>query len=314
MPKAKTEETGSLSKYELAKLKKLYSQGKASYGSIKSLQKASGYSEKKVKSFLQSKNAYTKFRQATRKFTRLPAFAKYINEIWCLDVAYMDKLARFNNGIKYLLVGIDIFSRFVRVQPMKSKNASDTVTAFQKMITKKNRPTKLWTDMGTEFAGPFKEFCRRNDITMYSTKSETKAAYAERAIRSLKNIIYRFMEDNGDKYVHKLSQFVATMNSRENRKTKLVPNKVKNTNFLHILYNRPIRNKKKPKFKLGDSVRISKQDIPFRKGYKSQFTNEIFKIIKVLSSNPPTYNIKGQDGDVILGKFYEQELTKVIIS
>ena len=35
MPKAKTEEIGSLSKYELAKLKKLYSQGKASYGSIK---------------------------------------------------------------------------------------------------------------------------------------------------------------------------------------------------------------------------------------------------------------------------------------
>ena len=122
------------------------------------------------------------------------------------------------------------------------------------------------------------------------------------------------MEDNGDKYVHKLSQFVATMNSRENRKTKLVPNKVKNTNFLHIFYNRPIRNKKKPKFKVGDSVRISKQDIPFRKGYKPQFTNEIFQIVKVLSSNPPTYNIKGQDGDVILGKFYEQELTKVIIS
>ena len=52
MPKTKTGETGSLSKYELAKLKKLYSQGKASYGSIKSLQKASGYSDKKVKSFL----------------------------------------------------------------------------------------------------------------------------------------------------------------------------------------------------------------------------------------------------------------------
>ena len=314
MPKRKTEETGSLSKYELAKLKKLYSQGKASYGSIKSLQKASGFSEKKVKIFLQSKNAYTKFRQATRKFNRLPAYAKHVNEIWCLDLAFMDKLARFNNGVKYLLVGIDIFSRFVRVQPMKSKNASDTVTAFQKMITTKNCPSKLWTDKGTEFAGPFKEFCKKNDITMYSTKSETKAAYAERAIRSLKNIIYRFMEDSGDKYIHKLSQFVSTMNSRENRTTTLIPKNVKNNNFLRILYNRPIRNKKKPKFSVGDFVRISLKDIPFRKGYKSQFTNEIFKIIKGLSSNPPMYNIKGQNGDVILGKFYEQELTKVIIS
>ena len=85
MPKAKTEETGSLSKYELAKLKKRYSQGKASSGSIKSLQKASGFSEKKVRIFLQSKNAYTTFRQATRKFNRLPAYGKHVNEIWCLD-------------------------------------------------------------------------------------------------------------------------------------------------------------------------------------------------------------------------------------
>ena len=55
------------------------------------------------------------------------------------------------------------------------------------------------------------------------------------------------MEDSGDKYIHKLSQFVSTMNSRENRTTTLIPKKVKNNNFLRILYNRPIRNKKKPK-------------------------------------------------------------------
>ena len=46
--------------------------------------------------------------------------------------------------------------------------------------------------------------------------SETNAAFAERTIRSLKNILYRYMEDNGNKYIHKLTQFVTTLKSRRN--------------------------------------------------------------------------------------------------
>ena len=44
---------------------------------------------------------------------------------------------------------------------------------------------------------------------------ETKAAFAERTIRSLKNTRYRYMEDNGYQCIHKLSEFVTTLNSRK---------------------------------------------------------------------------------------------------
>ena len=53
--------------------------------------------------------------------------------------------------------------------------------------------------------------------------SETKAAFAERTIRSLKNMFYRYMEDNGYKYIHKLTQFVTTLNSRKNCSIELIP-------------------------------------------------------------------------------------------
>ena len=53
--------------------------------------------------------------------------------------------------------------------------------------------------------------------------SETKAAFAERTIRYLKNILYRYMEDNGYKYVHNLTQFVTTRNSPRNCSKDLVP-------------------------------------------------------------------------------------------
>ena len=44
--------------------------------------------------------------------------------------------------------------------------------------------------------------------------SETEAAHAERIIQSLKNILYRYMEDNGYKFFHKLTQFVTTLKAR----------------------------------------------------------------------------------------------------
>ena len=143
MPKAKTEGVGSLSKSEKAKLQRLYKEGKAAFGSVRDLQKASGLSRSKVISFLHAENSYRKYRQATRHFRRLPAFAKRINKIWCLDLSFMDKLSEFNNGVKYLLICVDVFSRFVRVQPMKSKNSTDAVAVFKKMLRKNNIPQKV---------------------------------------------------------------------------------------------------------------------------------------------------------------------------
>ena len=78
---------------------------------------------------------------------------------------------------------------------MKTKDSQETVKSFSSMITKQNRPKKTWVDKGTELAGAFKKFCVAEGIQVYSTMSETKAAFAERTIRSLKNILYRYMED-----------------------------------------------------------------------------------------------------------------------
>ena len=135
----------------------------------------------------------------------MKAFARFKNEIWCMDVAYVDKLAKDNNGVKYLLVGQDLFDRTVDAKGMKSKDSKETVPAFLSMITKNNRPKKVWVDKGTDFAGEFKNLSKVEGIQIYSTMSETKAAYAERTIRSLKILLYRYMEDNGYKYIHKFT-------------------------------------------------------------------------------------------------------------
>ena len=113
-----------------------------------------------------------------------------------MDLAYVDKLAKDNNGVKYLLVRQDLLDRTVDAKGMKTKDSKETVKTFSKMITKKKRPKKIWLDQGTEFAGEFEKCCSAEGIEIYSTMSETKAAFAERTIRSLKNVLYRHMEDH----------------------------------------------------------------------------------------------------------------------
>ena len=106
---------------------------------------------------------------------------------------------------------------------------------IKNFIFRKNTPEKLWVDKEIEYREIFKKFCKEKKIEVYSTISETKAAFAERAIQSLKQIIYRHIEDHGEKFIHKLHQFVCTRNCRANRSIGISPKDVKKSNFCSIL-------------------------------------------------------------------------------
>ena len=142
--------------------------------------------------------------------------------------------------------------------------------------------------------------------------SETKADFADRTIPSLKNILYRYMEDCGYKYKHKLPQIILTLNSRRNSSIDMRPKTVENCDFMSILYSKHLREYKKLVFKNGDRVRISKYDLPFRKGYKPQFTGEVFEIVAIATRKPPTYTIKDEEDETFQGKYYQKDLIKVI--
>ena len=96
--------------------------------------------------------------------------------------------------------------------------------------------------------------------------SETKAAFGERTLRYLKNILYRYLEDYGYNYIHKLTRFLTTLNSRRICWMDLIPINFNNSDFLSILYSKLLREVRKPKFKSEDRIRISKYDLFFRKG------------------------------------------------
>ena len=112
----------------------------------------------KVRQFLDSKDSFTKFTLAALKFKRMRAFARFKNEIWCMDLAYVDKLAKENNGVKYLLIRQDLFDRTVNAKGMKTKDSQETVKAFSSMITKNNRPKNFGLRRGQSLLERLKSF------------------------------------------------------------------------------------------------------------------------------------------------------------
>ena len=263
----------------------MYTSGHAAYGSARSLQEASKMPKAKIDTFcnkmmpIQNTDRFNVYSFALKLL-----LTKLMKSGESMSLPYVDKLAKYNNGVKFLLVAVDVLSRFLRDAPMRSKTAPDAAKAFEKMI-EKVQPQKVWSDKETEFKGAIKNLCDKRGIAIYTTASETKSAFAESNIRSLENIMYKHMENKRTyHYISKLSQFVSTITSRVNRVTKLAPNKVTKKHEPHLrslAAEQSSKFVKKPKINLRDKVRIAKQDLPFKKGYKQSFTDEIFTIIKI---------------------------------
>ncbi len=68
---------------------------------------------------------------AIRKFKRREVRTFYINDIWSADIVDLSNLSKFNNGYKYLLTIIDIYSRYVFV--LKDKISKSVLDFFKKL-------------------------------------------------------------------------------------------------------------------------------------------------------------------------------------
>ena len=135
LPKLRKEKVGSLLKSEREKLQKLYTRVGAPYESVHNLVKTSNLSVSKVRQFLLSKPSYTKYTPATGTFKQMKAFASFKNELWCMNLARFDKLAKHDNGVKYLLLRQDLFDRNLDAKGMETKHSKETVRAILTIIT-----------------------------------------------------------------------------------------------------------------------------------------------------------------------------------
>ena len=67
----------------------------------------------------------------------MKAFSRFDKEIWCMDLAFVENLAKDDNGVNYLLFRQDVIDRTVDAEGRKTKDSKETVRAYLTMITKK---------------------------------------------------------------------------------------------------------------------------------------------------------------------------------
>ena len=140
---------------------------------------------------------------------------------------------------------------------------------------------------------------------MYSTYNEGKSAVAERFIRTLKNKIYKHMTAISKIVYFNVSNYtVDEYNNTYHKTIKMKPIDVKNDSFAE--YNKK-SNKKDPKFKTGDHVRISKYKNIFAKACSPNCSEEIFVAKKKMKNTVPwTYVLNDLNGEEIVGSFYKK--------
>jgi len=130
---------------------------------------ARGRTVGELREWLEALDTYILNRPVRKQFPRNPYTVNNIMDVWECDLVDVQGLSKHNDGIKYLLSVIDVFSKFLLIVPLKSKTGPSVTAAFQSVLkdrryTKplRRRPVWLQTDRGNEFSNrPFQVMLRR---------------------------------------------------------------------------------------------------------------------------------------------------------
>lgn len=277
-----------------------------------------------IDNVLSKTDAYTLHRQYKKTPVTNPFFAYGIREQYQMDLIEVGNMAEHNDGVNYLFVCIDQFSKKGMVLPMQKKTAKESMRVISAAFTEMGIPKTIVVDRGKEFTSKeVMKLLENYKVKTIHPNNDFKAGTAERFNRTIQDLIYRYLtHTKSERYIDVLQDLVKTYNSRLHRSLGgLSPNEAEDKvnhfkvrrHFNDRIMAMLLAPRKKPHFKVNDRVRIKKIRGVFDKGYKSLFSTEIFQIMIVNNSLPITmYSLKDlEKGEVIEGQFYENELQKV---
>ncbi|KAL3071907.1 hypothetical protein niasHS_003167 [Heterodera schachtii] len=256
-----------------------------------------GISRAEVRRYLARQRVYTLHRRAVRRFRRLPTLASGLHTDWQADLADFTALKRQNRGHAYLLVCADTLSRQLFVEPLTKSSPPPQCNAFW--------PTK-----------------RCNTIACTPHPSGMPEL---RSVPSEASRLYRYFTHRGAKcWTGVIQHIVTALNGSPNRALfGLRPNEINFGNAERVRRNQLERldvgqqQRQSPRarlpFRVGDRVRIEKHKHVFKKGYLPRFTDELFTVAEVRTSRLPiTYKLRDDDGKLLTGWFYAQDLCLVL--
>jgi hypothetical protein len=239
--------------------------------------KSHGITLKQVKEFIK-KQETNQIHFKRRKINYIHISATKINQNWQMDlteIPYQNE----NDGYRYILCIVDVYSRFARAVPLKNKNQKGIRDALENIFEHDIIPESITSDLGKEFNNNVvRSLLELYNVHHYFAEvgDKFKMGIVERFNRTLKSILFRYMTAvESHRWIDVLHKVIVNYNHTFNTGIHNEPINVKNGDYIND-------NRKGiqefNKFNIGDIVRIMVNKTEFTKGYQPKFSKALYKI------------------------------------
>ena len=280
---------------------------------------------KQIKSWLAAQDAYATFKPARKRFARPKVIVSSKDQMWDCDCLSMKYHKDDNREYSYILVCVDVFTRFLFTQPLIALKGVLVKQAYEDIFEKTESPLTIRTDHGSEFVNKImKQFFLSKNIKHYLTSNEIKTSHGERVIQTLRMRIARmFRAKNNFNWIDHLQELTNAYNNSNHSAINSTPSEAMcstdKTELWHWQYKRnDSATKTGPsqpyQLEMGDRVRISYLRESFHRAYDHSWSKMIYTIThRRMHQGFQKYQIKSWENESIVGEFYKEELQKIIL-
>ena len=280
---------------------------------------------KQIKTWLASQDAYATFKTARKRFPRPKVIVSSKDQMWDCDCLSMKYHIDDNKGYGYILVCVDVFTRFLYTRPLVALQGILVKEAYEDIFILNETPKTIRTDHGSEFVNKItKQFFLSKNIKHYLTNNEIKTSHGERVIQTLRMRIARmFRARNNFNWIDHLQALTDAYNNSKHRAINSTPTEAmcatEKSELWHWQYKRNDSvTKTGPnlpyEFQVGDRARMSFLRQSFHRAYDHSWSKMIYTIThRRMHQGFQKYQIKTWDNEEITGEFYRQELQKVTV-
>jgi transposase InsO family protein len=213
-----------------------------------------------------------------------PIVADAVNENWQLDLMDVSNHSHHNEGVKFLLCIVDVYSRFAWVVPLKNKMAKTVNEVLEKFV-KEHKPQNINIDKGSEFKGDTLKMLKENQVRIYEAEAgeKTKQGIIERFNRTIRELIERYLTVNQTKkYIKDLSILVHNYNASKHSAIDAIPSAVflgkKKPDMKHIRLRERVFYDSLHELQVGDKVRKMSNKGLFNKGATAKWSKTVYSI------------------------------------
>jgi transposase InsO family protein len=217
------------------------------------------------------------------------------NECWQMDIFDMSRYQLSNNGYKFILVCVDVFSRKAYAQPMRTKMVTEVESAFLKIITESNKPNIILSDHeGAFLSNSFDRLLmsRKIILNVNIVGDHHALGIIDSFARRIKVIFTSiFLEYKTTNWIEHLQRVVDIYNRSENAAiNNMSPNdammKSNQWPILKLNLEKNVHNKTVSDLNIGDKVRKSVMitDKAITKGTDPRWSETVYTVTKAMGN------------------------------